>query len=201
MNAPLPHLHVEYERARALRDLLAHDGRADEGDGLDRARDVAKRIELLVGRSELEASDRSWRSRPSSARLSSRRIARSTRKPGIASSLSSVPPVWPRPRPDIIGTTTPHAADKRCEDERRLVADAPGAVLVDLGHRRRRTGRPRLPDRSIASVSAAVSSSTSREARSPSEAPTSGSRGWCLASRLRRKKRSLRNEGRQRHAS
>jgi hypothetical protein len=26
------------------------------------------------------------------------------RKPGIASSLSSVPPVWPSPRPEIIGT-------------------------------------------------------------------------------------------------
>ena len=32
------------------------------------------------------------------------------RKPGIDSSLSSVPPVWPRARPDIIGTTTPQAA-------------------------------------------------------------------------------------------
>ncbi len=32
------------------------------------------------------------------------------RKPGMLSSLSSVPPVWPRPRPDIFGTTTPQAA-------------------------------------------------------------------------------------------
>src|SRR5438445_173642 len=32
------------------------------------------------------------------------------RKPGIASSLSSVPPVCPSPRPDIIGTATPQAA-------------------------------------------------------------------------------------------
>ena len=31
-------------------------------------------------------------------------------KPGIDSSLSSVPPVWPSPRPDTIGTATPHAA-------------------------------------------------------------------------------------------
>ena len=31
-------------------------------------------------------------------------------KPGIDSSLSSVPPVWPSPRPDIIGTTTPSDA-------------------------------------------------------------------------------------------
>ena len=35
---------------------------------------------------------------------------RSTRYPGIDSSLSSVPPVWPSPRPEIIGTQTPAAA-------------------------------------------------------------------------------------------
>ena len=34
----------------------------------------------------------------------------STRKPGIASSLSSVPPVWPSPRPLIFPNGTPHAA-------------------------------------------------------------------------------------------
>ena len=34
----------------------------------------------------------------------------STRKPGIDSSLSSVPPVWPSPRPLIFPTGTPHAA-------------------------------------------------------------------------------------------
>src|SRR5207247_1198618 len=33
-----------------------------------------------------------------------------TRKPGIASSLSSVPPVWPRPRPLIFPNGTPQAA-------------------------------------------------------------------------------------------
>ena len=33
-----------------------------------------------------------------------------TRKPGMLSSLSSVPPVCPSPRPDILGTVTPHAA-------------------------------------------------------------------------------------------
>ena len=47
---------------------------------------------------------------PMSPRPHSRRTARSswrlrrTLKPGIDSSLSSVPPVWPRPRPEIIGT-------------------------------------------------------------------------------------------------
>ena len=36
--------------------------------------------------------------------------SRVTRKPGIDSSLSRVPPVWPSARPDIIGTGAPHAA-------------------------------------------------------------------------------------------
>ena len=31
-------------------------------------------------------------------------------KPGKLSSLSIVPPVWPRPRPDIFAIFTPHAA-------------------------------------------------------------------------------------------
>ena len=37
-------------------------------------------------------------------------VASSTRKPGIDSSLSSVPPVWPSPRPLIFPNGTPHAA-------------------------------------------------------------------------------------------
>ena len=60
---------------------------------------------------------------------------RRTRKPGIASSLSSVPPVWPRPRPDIIGTTTPHAAASGARTSEVLSPTPPGAVLVDLDAR------------------------------------------------------------------
>ena len=37
-------------------------------------------------------------------------VVSSTRKPGIASSLSSVPPVCPSPRPLILPSGTPHAA-------------------------------------------------------------------------------------------
>ena len=37
-------------------------------------------------------------------------VVSSTRKPGIDSSLSSVPPVWPSPRPLIFPNGTPHAA-------------------------------------------------------------------------------------------
>ena len=49
----------------------------------------------------------------------------------MASSLSSVPPVCPSPRPDIIGTQRAAGRGERRENQRRLVADAAGAVLVD----------------------------------------------------------------------
>ena len=43
-----------------------------------------------------------------------------------------MPPVCPSPRPETIGTGTPAAAATGARIERRLVADAAGAVLVDL---------------------------------------------------------------------
>ena len=67
--------------------------------------------------------------------LSTRRNSgtdRPTRNPGIDSSLSSVPPVWPSPRPLIIGTIKPAGRDERSEHERSLVADAAGGMLVDF---------------------------------------------------------------------
>ena len=45
-------LDVQHQRAGALGDLLAHDRAGDQRDGLDRAGDVAQRVELLVGRGE-----------------------------------------------------------------------------------------------------------------------------------------------------
>ena len=103
-------LDVEHQRVDALGDLLAHDRRADERDALDRAGHVAQRVQLLVGRRDLRRLADHRAADVARAPPSSRRATGSTRKPGIASSLSSVPPVCPRPRPDIIGTGTPHAA-------------------------------------------------------------------------------------------
>ena len=56
----------------------------------------------------------------------------------MASSLSSVPPVCPRPRPETIGTEHAAGRDQRREADRDLVADAAGGVLVDLRARGRR---------------------------------------------------------------
>jgi len=70
--------------------------------------------------------------------------------------LSSVPPVWPRPRPLIIGTATPHARDHRREVQRHLVADAAVECLSTLGNFTDARSAT-TPEPIIASVSAAVS--------------------------------------------
>ena len=62
-------------------------------------------------------------------------------KPGMVSSLSKVPPVWPRLRPEIMGTQMPgtrgsglseaSGGEDGGDEEGCLVADAAGGVLVD----------------------------------------------------------------------
>ena len=63
-------------------------------------------------------------------------------KPGMVSSLSSVPPVWPRLRPLIMGTQMPGTpsgvgcgeaggGEDGGDEEGGFVADAAGGVLVD----------------------------------------------------------------------
>ena len=104
MNAPLPVFTSSTRAADPLRDLLAHDRRADERDALDRAGDVAQRVQLLVGRGDLLGLADHRAAHRRQRRAAAHRARGRSRKPGIASSLSSVPPVCPSPRPDIIGT-------------------------------------------------------------------------------------------------
>ena len=75
----------------------------------------------------------------------------------MLSSLSSVPPVCPSPRPDIIGTGTPHAATSGASTSDVLSPTPPVLCLSTFrpGTCERST---RTPDRTIASVRAAVSS-------------------------------------------
>ncbi len=75
----------------------------------------------------------------------------------MLSSLSRVPPVCPSPRPDILGTTTPHAATRGASTIDTLSPTPPVLCLPTLmpGIAERST---RSPDRTIASVSCAVSS-------------------------------------------
>jgi len=85
-------------------------------------------------------------------------VDKSVRKPGIASSLSSVPPVWPRPRPETIGTGAPHAATSGARAIETLSPTPPVECLSTFtpGTLDRSST---LPERSIASVSATVSAS------------------------------------------
>jgi len=58
-----------------------------------------------------------------------------TRKPGMDSSLSSVPPVWPSPRPDIFPNTAPHAATKGASTSVTLSPTPPLECLSSTGRR------------------------------------------------------------------
>ena len=79
--------------------------------------------------------------------------------PGWLSSLSSVPPLWPSPRPEIIGTKSPAGRDQRRQHEADVVPDPAGRMLVDD-----RAGRDR----------ASLQSSTRPEAvMAPRSAPPS----------------------------
>ena len=55
------------------------------------------------------------------------------RKPGIASSLSSVPPVWPRPRPDSCGTAAPQLATSGARIRLTLSPTPPVECLSTVG--------------------------------------------------------------------
>jgi hypothetical protein len=82
---------------------------------------------------------------------------RLVRNPGIDSSLSSVPPVCPRPRPDIIGTTTPQAATIGAMTMDDLSPTPPVLCLSTLTPAM--SDRSTLtPDPTMASVRAEVSS-------------------------------------------
>ena len=62
---------------------------------------------------------------------------RPTRKPGIDSSLSRVPPVWPRPRPDILGMTTPQAATTGASTIETLSPTPPVLCFPTVGRAQR----------------------------------------------------------------
>ncbi len=77
-------------------------------------------------------------------------------QPGTDSSLSSVPPVWPRPRPDSCGTATPHAATSGASGSVILSPTPPVECLSMLGLPRSLKSS-RSPEAIIARVQAEVS--------------------------------------------
>ena len=78
------------------------------------------------------------------------------RQPGIASSLSSVPPVWPRPRPESWGTATPHAATRGASGRVILSPTPPVECLSAVG-RDSEEKSIRSPDAIMASVQREIS--------------------------------------------
>ena len=83
-------------------------------------------------------------------------VERSVRKPGIASSLSSVPPVCPRPRPLTIGTGTPQAATSGARQIDTLSPTPPVECLSAVGLVREEKSI-RSPLAIIAAVQVAIS--------------------------------------------
>ena len=93
-------------------------------------------------------TDSSW------ATISS--LESAARQPGIDSSLSRVPPVWPSPRPDSWGTATPHAATSGARGSVILSPTPPVECLSAVG-RDSPEKSIRSPDAIIALVQRAIS--------------------------------------------
>ncbi len=83
-------------------------------------------------------------------------LPRSARQPGIDSSLSRVPPVCPRPRPDSCGTATPQAATSGASGRVILSPTPPVECLSAVG-RESAEKSIRSPDAIIARVQRATS--------------------------------------------
>ena len=81
---------------------------------------------------------------------------RSVRKPCMASSLSSVPPVCPRPRPEIMGTTNPQHAASGARTSETLSPTPPVECLSATGPAASGQRR-RSPESSMARASETVS--------------------------------------------
>ena len=155
-------LHIEHQHIDTLGQLLAHDRSANQSDVLDGPGRIAQRIDFFV-------RGRDFRSLPDQPHAAFAQHAceidpasRFTSNPGIDSSLSSVPPVWPSPRPLIIGTVNPPRRNNRRKNQRSIVADATRRVLIHLFPRQ--STKNRAPRPNAASLRSAP---PSRHATSP----------------------------------
>ena len=102
------------------------------------------------------------------------------RQPGIDSSLSRVPPVWPRPRPESCGTATPQAATSGASGRVILSPTPPVECLSAVG-RDSVEKSIRSPDAIIAAVQRAISRRSmplSRIAIASADICSSSTRPW-----------------------
>ena len=136
MNAPAPVLTSSTRPPMPSAIFLLMIEADMSGNAFDGAGHVAQRVERCGRPGRSPRSARSARRRPPRPPSRNSSSDSAVRNPGIDSSLSRVPPVCPSPRPDIIGTTAPHAIASGARIKRGLVADAAGTVLVDRDRRK-----------------------------------------------------------------
>ena len=123
-------LHVEHDRLRAGSELLRHDRGGDERHDVDGRRDVAQRIELLVGRDEISrlADDRDADLAHLREELLDGQLdAEAGYRLELVERSARVAEAAPRHLPERNAAGGDDGADR----ERGLVADASRRVLVD----------------------------------------------------------------------
>ena len=134
-------LHIQHQRAGALGDLLAHDGRRDHRDRRDRPGDVPQRVERPVGGREVGAggADHGAGVGQDAAHL----VAVEVGPPagdGLEFVQRAAGVAEPAPRQlrhgDVVGR------EKRREDQRDRIAHPAGRMLVDGRHRAAAAGQP-----------------------------------------------------------
>ena len=145
---PGARLHVEEDQVRLDRELLGHHAGGDQRDRRDRRRRVAQGVEGAVGGHEVRRLRRDRASHLLRPAAGSPPGERSVRRPGIDSSLSSVPPVCPSPRPESFATRESERRGERGEHQRDPVRDPSGRVLVH-GRSERPCGRRPPENRSV----------------------------------------------------
>ena len=152
MNAPLPTL-TSSTRAE-VPSAIFFDMIELAISGIDSTVPVTSRSAYSLrsaGASPGPAAQITQPTRRSAAIISAR--DRAARQPGMASSLSSVPPVWPRPRPDSWGTAAPHAATSGASTSDTLSPTPPVECLSTVG-RPTPLRSSRSPDAIMAAVQA-----------------------------------------------
>ncbi len=126
------HLHVEHQGVGSLGDLLAHDRRGDERDGLDGAGDVAQGVELAVGRRQVvpgTADDRTDVAQHAHHLVGGELGAPAGDRLELVERAAGVP----EPAARQLGHGRATGRDERAQHQRDLVADASRGVLVDGG--------------------------------------------------------------------
>ncbi len=150
MNAPVPTLTSSTSDAAPSAIFLLM---IDEAmSGIDSTVPVTSRSAYSLRSAGASASPAAHTTAPTSLSCRTKSaFDTAARQPGIASSLSSVPPVCPSPRPDNCGTAAPHAATSGASGRVILSPTPPVECLSVVGRVTPDRSR-RSPEATIAAV-------------------------------------------------